>query len=110
MKFDEYQKKAITTAIYPKFNGQGWVYPALGLASEAGEVANKLKKVLRDQKGILTDNVRQSVKAELGDALWYISQLATELNFELEDVAASNLDKLSDRKQRGKLKGNGDNR
>lgn len=110
MTFDEYQKKAKTTAIYPKFGGVTWVYPALGLASEAGEVANKLKKVIRDQNGAMTDEVRQAVKAEIGDALWYISQLAGELDFKLEDVASSNLAKLSSRKERGKLQGKGDNR
>ncbi len=110
MTFDEYQKQSRKTAVYPKFGGQGWVYPVMGLASEAGEVANKLKKVIRDDEGKLSEETRQIVKSELGDVLWYVSQLAYELDFKLDEVAKSNLTKLFDRKNRGKLGGSGDNR
>lgn len=110
MTLDEYQKAAQKTALYPPLGGQGWVYPALGLASEAGEVANKLKKVVRDHDGVITEETKQLVKGELGDALWYVSQLARELGFSLEEVARDNIDKLADRNKRGVIKGAGDNR
>jgi len=110
MKFDEYQKKSKKTAIYPKFDGQGWVYPVLGLASEAGEVANKLKKVLRDNGGEMSEANRQDIKNELGDVLWYLAQISSELELDLDEVAQSNLTKLFDRKKRNVLKGKGDNR
>jgi NTP pyrophosphatase (non-canonical NTP hydrolase) len=110
MTLDEYQKKAQGTVIYPPLGGQGWVYPALGLAGEAGEVADKLKKVVRDHNGVITDEIRQLVKGELGDVLWYVSQLARELDFSLEEIAEHNIQKLADRQSRDKLKGQGDNR
>ena len=108
--FNEYQTRTATTAIYP---GQGEVtgllYCALGLG-EAGEVQGKAKKVLRDDDGVLTDNKREAMAAELGDLLWYAAQLATELGVELGDIAQANLDKLAGRKARGVLQGSGDNR
>ncbi len=110
MTFDEYQQKAKKTAIYPSLGGQGWVYPALGLTNEAGEVTGKLKKVLRDSAGKMSPETKQAIKKELGDVLWYVSQLSTELGLELDDVASYNINKLADRQKRGKLKGTGDNR
>lgn len=110
MNLNEYQKKAQKTAIYPVFGGQGWVYPVLGLTGEAGEIADKLKKVIRDHNGKLPEETRQAVKAELGDVLWYVSQLAYELDFTLDEVAQANIKKLYDRLDRGKLGGSGDNR
>jgi NTP pyrophosphatase (non-canonical NTP hydrolase) len=110
MTFDEYQKKTQQTAIYPAFGGQRWIYPALGLSGESGEVADKLKKVIRDHNGEVTEDTRQAVKKELGDVLWYVSQLARELGFGLDEIAQQNIKKLADRKKQGKLKGSGDNR
>ena len=110
MTLDEYQKIAQKTALYPKFGGQGWIYPALGLAGESGEVADKLKKVIRDHDGEVTEEIRQAVKAELGDVLWYISQLSRELGFSLEEIAQYNIKKLAYRKAESKIKGSGDNR
>lgn len=110
MTFAEYQKKARKTAIYPPVGGHGWVYPALGLAGEAGEVSDKLKKVVRDNNGTLSEETRELVKGELGDVLWYVSQLAYELNLDLEAIAVGNLKKLADRQTRSKLTGKGDNR
>ena len=110
MNFNDYQDKSKETAIYPKFGGQSWIYPALGLPSEAGEITNKLKKVIRDGDGSIDEATRQAVKSELGDVLWYVAQLSRELGFELDDIAQSNLDKLFDRKKRSKLSGSGDNR
>lgn len=86
------------------------VYCALGLADEAGEVAGKVKKVLRDSGGEVTQEVREALKLELGDVLWYLTQIATSLDFTLEEVAAANLLKLLGRLERGTIGGSGDNR
>src|SRR6056297_437791 len=109
MDFKEYQKKASETAIYPDI-GDNYVYPTLGLAGEAGEVSEKMKKIIRDDKGEITEEKRKELKKELGDVLWYLSQLARELGLSLEDIANFNIEKLQSRKERGKLKGSGDNR
>lgn len=109
MDFNTYQQKARETAIYPNM-GSEFTYPALGLVGEAGEIANKLKKVIRDNDGVLTDKVRESVGDEIGDCLWYIAQLATEMGYDLDTLAKSNVNKLASRKERGVLSGAGDNR
>ena len=106
---NEYQTAALSTAIYPNM-GQNFVYPALGLVGEAGEVADKLKKVIRDNGGVLTDPVRDAVAKELGDVLWYVSVLAYEMDYDLNEIAQINIDKLNSRKERGVLSGSGDNR
>ena len=95
MDLNEYQCKARETALYPNV-GKNPIYPTLGLSGEAGEVADKVKKVLRDNNGLFDDESKESIKMELGDVLWYISQLSSELGFELESVALSNLNKLSE--------------
>jgi len=107
--FNEYQSKAVGTAIY-KNNIAGLTYPVLGLAGEAGEVAEKYKKLLRDNNGVITDEFRIAVKKELGDVMWYVANVADELGISLDDVAISNLEKLYSRKERGVLQGSGDNR
>lgn len=109
MNFAEYQAKAATTALYPN-QGNNLYYPALGLGGETGEVLNKIKKVMRDHHGEVTDEFREILKQELGDVLWYISALATELGLNLDDIAQTNLEKLFSRKQRGVITGNGDDR
>lgn len=109
MHFEEYQQQSRTTALYPDV-GKNFVYPTLGLVGEAGEVADKLKKTIRDDRGIVTDIKKEEVKKELGDVLWYVAQLSTELGLSLEDVARENLDKLSSRKMRGAIGGSGDDR
>lgn len=86
------------------------VYPTLGLANEAGEVAGKVKKIFRDREGRISDADREALKGELGDVLWYLAQIATELDLSLEEIASANLSKLFDRLERGKIKGDGDNR
>lgn len=101
--FDYYQDAASDTAIY-KTEHQV-LYPALGLAAEAGEVANKVKKILRDNKFD-----REGIADEIGDCLWYIAALCRDLNVNMGEVAKNNLDKLQDRKKRGKLSGSGDKR
>jgi NTP pyrophosphatase (non-canonical NTP hydrolase) len=102
--FDDYQKFARSTAIYPP--DAGIIYPALGLASESGEVAGKVKKYIRDGGEFPVDDL----KKELGDVLWYVAVLAAEFKINLSDVARANVDKLMDRASRNALGGSGDNR
>lgn len=109
MDFFTYQEKASTTALYPNV-GQNPYYPALGLGGEVGEVLNKVKKIMRDNDGEVTDELREVLKSELGDVMWYLAALASELKINLDDVAQSNIDKLRSRKERGMIKGSGDQR
>ena len=109
MTFDEYQQASRKTALYPDVD-HNIVYPTLGLCGEAGEVAEKIKKVLRDRSGMMDEETRRAIKGEIGDVLWYASQLASELGMSLDDIARHNLEKLFSRKDRGVLKGDGDNR
>lgn len=108
MNFDEYQQLASTTAKYPSHSGL--TYTVLGLASEAGEVAGKLKKAIRDSDGTVSPERREQLLAEVGDVLWYVAMVAMELNATLSSVAEANLDKLLDRKARGVIGGDGDTR
>ena len=101
--FDYYQSRAADTAIYKEEDKV--IYPALGLSAEAGEVANKVKKILRDGKFDKKD-----IADEIGDCMWYIAALCRDIGIDMKDVAQINLDKLQDRKERGTLKGNGDKR
>src|SRR5215207_8633499 len=86
------------------------VYPTLGLANEAGEVAGKIKKIFRDKGGVIGPADREALKHELGDVLWYLTQICTELDLTLEEVAAANLEKLFSRQARGQIRGEGDDR
>jgi NTP pyrophosphatase (non-canonical NTP hydrolase) len=106
---NEYQTAALQTAVYPD-QGNNLIYPALGICGEAGEVAEKVKKLIRDEGGILTDPVREKIALELSDVCWYLAVLAYELDFTLEEVMQINLDKLASRQERGVLSGSGDNR
>ena len=103
MNLNDYQKMAARTAIYKTTHAI--LYPALGLAGEAGEVANKIKKMLRDD-----DFDRSAIAAEIGDVLWYVAALSRDLNIDLHDIAMNNLEKLYGRKARGTLSGSGDKR
>lgn len=109
MTFDEYQRAARNTAQYPGA-GENLYYPTLGLAGEAGEVAEKVKKLMRDHNGQLTPDRRDALKKELGDVLWYVAALCSELGLGMGEVAELNIEKLRDRKDRGRLHGDGDNR
>ncbi|MCK9578113.1 nucleoside triphosphate pyrophosphohydrolase family protein [bacterium] len=109
MTFQEYQEEARKTAIYPNL-GTNFIYPTLGLVGEAGEVAEKIKKVIRDDNYQISDEKRIEIVKEVGDVLWYIANLSAELGISLEDVANKNLEKLKSRQQRNELKGSGDNR
>ena len=109
MDFNDYQTKSRGTAKYPAI-GHAVIYPTLGLVNEAGEVAGKIKKVFRDKDGELSAEPREALTAELGDVLWYLAQVATELNLSLDEIAEYNITKLMDRQARGKIQGDGDNR
>ncbi len=110
--FDEYQTQACETAVYPEKDSgsiMALVYTALGL-SEAGEVQGKVKKIIRDNSGIITQEHRDAIASELGDVLWYVASCANEIGYRLEEIAEKNIDKLKDRAERGVLGGSGDNR
>ena len=106
MELNEYQRKALETAIYPI----AVIYPALGLSGEAGEVADKVKKVLRDNDSEFTDEKKREIAMEVGDVLWYCATLANDLGYSLNQIAEMNYEKLHSRQLRGKLGGSGDNR
>ncbi|MEK7134370.1 MAG: nucleoside triphosphate pyrophosphohydrolase family protein [Patescibacteria group bacterium] len=109
MQFSEYEKQAVETAKYPNV-GRNFVYPTLGLVGEAGEVAEKIKKILRDESGVVSDEKKEEIKKEMGDVLWYLATLSREFGFTLEDIAKKNIEKLASRRERGVLHGSGDNR
>jgi len=108
MELSDYQARSRVTAEYPR---EAWLaYPALGLAGEAGEVAEHAKKAIRDDDGTVSDERRAAIAKELGDVLWYVAQIATELGLDLDEIAQGNLDKLLSRQRRGVLSGSGDER
>lgn len=108
-QIDSYQEFALTTAIYPN-RGQNLVYPTLGLVGEAGEVAEKVKKIIRDKGGVADESARLATAMELADVGWYMATLADELGFKLSEIFQMSQEKLSSRKERGVLSGSGDNR
>lgn len=108
MTLNEYQKKALETAIYPE--QYKVIYPALGMAGEAGEVADKVKKIIRDSNGEITQEKALEIAKEIGDVLWYCATLGNDLGFDLDTIAQMNYNKLHSRQQRGKIGGSGDNR
>ena len=108
MDLSEYQRESRRTAEYPR---DAWLaYPALGLAGEAGEVAEHAKKAIRDDGGKVNEERRAAMSKELGDVLWYVAQLASELDLSLDEIAKQNLEKLFSRQARGVLSGSGDDR
>ena len=116
LDFNEYQKKAHETADYPSgtigvdCHAVDYIYPAFGLAEEAGEVAGKFAKAVRDNQGVLDGERRLQIEKELGDVLWFVAELCTVLNVDMSSIAQINLDKLASRKARGVIHGNGDDR
>tara|TARA_R100001086_G_scaffold239484_1_gene164927 strand:- start:3419 stop:3829 length:411 start_codon:yes stop_codon:yes gene_type:complete len=108
MTFNEYQKTAITTAVYPPQHRI--LYPALGLSGEAGEVANKVKKIVRDGTGSMPDDWKEQIGSEIGDVLWYCATLANDLGLSLSSIAEQNQKKLQSRKEKGTIHGSGDSR
>ncbi len=109
MNFDEYQTKARSTAVYPDIDNN-LTYPVLGLSGEAGEVANKVKKIYRDHGGVISGLDRVLLCSELGDVLWYVAAIASELDLPLGLVVQENLEKLAKRQQAGTIQGSGDSR
>ncbi len=109
MNITDYQVQSRRTAAYPTI-GHPVIYPTLGLTNEAGEVAGKVKKIFRDKGGTISQADLEALKGELGDVLWYLAQVCTELELSLEDVAEHNLEKLFSRLERGKISGDGDDR
>lgn len=116
---NEYQQRALETAVYPKEFKT--IYPALGMNGEAGEVADKVKKILRGDEGIImkrmdtneicvSDGKREEIALEVGDVLWYCATLAHDLGYTLQEIAEMNYVKLKSREERGKIGGSGDNR
>lgn len=109
MELSDYQERSRATAVYPGA-GANLLYPTLGLCGEAGEVAEKIKKMVRDDAGVLSAERRADLAKELGDVLWYVAQIATEADLDLDAVASGNLDKLLSRRDRDVLRGSGDDR
>ena len=112
MQFSEYEKEALSLAMVSEsVNGvPAWVYFTLGLIGEAGEVSEKIKKILRDGGAVLTPEAKKEILKEIGDVLWYAAALARELGSSLEGAAVANIEKLTSRRARGVLHGSGDNR
>ena len=109
--FNEYQQTATSFAIYPgKGEFLGIVYTVLKMNGEAGEIAEKVGKIMRDDKSIMSAEQRKALCLELGDVLWYVAACAKELEYSLEQIANANIEKLASRSARGKLSGSGDNR
>jgi NTP pyrophosphatase (non-canonical NTP hydrolase) len=108
MDLNGYQNMALASAIYPRKHAI--IYPALKLAGEAGEVAEKIGKILRDNDGEFVESARLEIAKEIGDVLWYCAALSSDIGFTLEEIATGNLAKLKSRKERGVLQGSGDNR
>lgn len=110
MNFNEYQKKALTTAKSKGDELKDVMHWVLGVNGEAGEIAEKVKKIIRDKDGEFSEEDKKAIGNEIGDVLWYLAVLANELGFEFENLAQANLDKLQSRQKRGVIGGSGDNR
>lgn len=118
LTINDYQRIVHETADYlapvmliaGKATRMEYTYPAMGLAEEAGEVAGKFAKIIRDKVGVISDADKEAIKKELGDVCWFVAEICTVLNVDLSDVMQGNLDKLASRKARGVLHGSGDDR
>ena len=110
MTFEEYQKRALTTVITSGDLFKDSLHWVLGINGEAGEVAEKVKKIIRDKNGKMTEQDKEDLAKEIGDVMWYLAVFAHDLGFSLDDIAQQNLEKLKSRKARGVLGGDGDNR
>lgn len=108
MTLNEYQQKALETAVYPA--EYKIIYPVLGMNGEAGEVADKVKKIIRDKYAEYSRKDCEAIALEAGDVLWYVATLANDFGYTLEEIGQMNYDKLHSRQLRGKLGGSGDNR
>lgn len=110
MTFDQYQKQALTTAIFSNNEMLDLSHWVLGVTGESGEIAEKVKKIIRDENATISEEQKTEIAKEIGDVLWYLAVLAHSLGYSLDELAKLNLNKLASRKARGKLTGSGDNR
>jgi len=110
LKISDYQEKAHEFATYSSIGTAGFVYPVLGINGEVGEFTEKVKKMFRDNHGVMDPKFIEGIKKELGDIFWYLAECCTTFKLSLDDVAKTNLEKLKDRKERNVIKGSGDNR
>ncbi len=110
MNFDEYQKRALSTVLSSDDRFKDLLHWVLGINGESGEIAEKVKKIIRDKNGKVSADDKKELAKEIGDVLWYLAVFAEDLGMSLDDIAKQNLDKLQSRKQRGVLGGSGDNR
>lgn len=108
MTLNEYQQMAVETAVYG--DGNKIIYPTLGLCGEAGEVSDKVKKIIRDKNGIFDEESKLAIAKEIGDVIWYCAALARDLDSSLEEICTINIEKLKSRQQRGVIAGSGDDR
>ncbi len=110
MTFDEYEKAALSTVLSTGDSFKDLLHWVLGITGEAGEVAEKLKKIIRDKDSQVSEQDKQEMAKEIGDVLWYLAVFAHDLGVPLDKIAKQNLDKLASRQKRGVLGGSGDNR
>ncbi|MDB5186453.1 MAG: hypothetical protein JWL85_976 [Candidatus Saccharibacteria bacterium] len=110
MTLNEYQKEALVTAVFADDEFKDLMHWMLGLSGETGEIAEKLKKIIRDKDGVVSEEDRIEIIKEMGDVLWYLAVLAKHFDTDLDEVAAGNIKKLRSRQARGVISGNGDNR
>lgn len=110
MDFTEYQTKAHSMSINTEILGDRKLYPVLGLCGESGEIAEKFKKLYRDNNGEMSAEFKRATVKELGDVLWYLAEICSQMEINLTTVAETNIEKLSSRKERGLIQGDGDNR
>jgi NTP pyrophosphatase (non-canonical NTP hydrolase) len=110
MTFNEYQTQALKTVITSGDVFKDSLHWILGINGEAGEVAEKAKKIIRDKNGVMTDEDKVELGKEIGDVLWYLAVFAHDLGIPFETIAKENIKKLSSRQKRGTLSGSGDNR
>lgn len=110
MNFNDYQKRALTTVISEGNEFNDLLHWVLGINGESGEIAEKVKKIIRDKSGQVSNEDKHELGREIGDVLWYLAVFAHHLGFEFDDIADANLKKLADRQKRGRLQGSGDHR
>lgn len=110
MNFNDYQERALTTVISEGNEFNDLLHWVLGINGEAGEVAEKVKKIIRDKSGKVSEDDKKELGKEIGDVLWYLAVFAHHLGIKFDDIADANLQKLADRHKRGRLQGSGDNR
>jgi NTP pyrophosphatase (non-canonical NTP hydrolase) len=110
MTLDEYQKEALITAIWSNDDLKDLSHWVLGVTGEAGEIAEKVKKIIRDKDGHLDDDAKTELAKEIGDVLWYLAVLAKHLGVSFDEIGKGNIAKLRSRQSRGVIQGSGDNR